>query len=101
LLENGAKYSEPGTPITVSAESASERVLISVADRGIGIDAWEQGLIFERFYRARSQTSGTSGTGMGLAISRAIVHAHGGEITVTSQPGRGSVFTISLPIADV
>jgi two-component system sensor histidine kinase KdpD len=101
LLENSAKYSEPGTPITVSAEAANGRVLISVADRGIGIDAWEQGLVFERFYRARSQASGTSGTGMGLAISRAIIHAHGGEITVTSQPGRGSVFTISLPNPDI
>ena len=74
---------------------------ISVADQGMGIDPAEQGLIFERFYRARGQADGTSGTGMGLAISRAIAEAHGGSITVTSQPGRGSVFTIWLPVQGV
>jgi len=97
LLENAAKYSKPGTPITVSAEKQPDSLAISVADRGMGIDPSEQTLIFERFYRARSQASGTSGTGMGLAISRAIVEAHGGSITVTSQPGQGSVFTARIP----
>ena len=97
LLENAAKYSKPGTPITISAESQPEYIALSVADRGIGIDPSEQTLIFERFYRARSQASGTSGTGMGLAISRAIVEAHGGSITVTSRPGEGSVFTALVP----
>ncbi len=97
LLENAAKYSKLGTPITISAERQPKYLAISVADRGIGIDPAEQTLIFERFYRARSQASGTSGTGMGLAISRAIVEAHGGSITVTSQPGEGSVFTALIP----
>lgn len=97
LLENGAKYSKAGTPITLSAEAVNGSVAISVADRGVGIDASEQSLIFERFYRARSQSNGTSGTGMGLAISRAIVLAHGGDIKVTSQVGHGSVFTVTLP----
>jgi two-component system sensor histidine kinase KdpD len=99
LLENAAKYSEPGTPIAVSAGLANSRVSISVADQGSGIDEFEQGLIFERFYRSRTRTTGAAGTGMGLAITRAIVHAHGGEITVISQRSRGSVFTISLPDA--
>jgi two-component system sensor histidine kinase KdpD len=97
LLENGAKYSKAGAPITLSARAVNGSVEISVADRGIGIDASEQTLIFERFYRARSQSNGTSGTGMGLAISRAIVLAHGGDIKVTSQVGQGSVFTVTLP----
>jgi two-component system sensor histidine kinase KdpD len=97
LLENAAKYSEDGTSIVVSAESVNEGVAISVADHGIGIEESEQSLIFERFYRSRSHTSTTTGTGMGLAITRSVVHAHAGELTVTSQPGRGSVFTISLP----
>jgi two-component system sensor histidine kinase KdpD len=97
LLENAAKYSGPGTPITISAETNDDRVAISVADQGIGIDASEQELIFERFYRARSHTTGISGTGMGLAISRAITEAHGGKLTVVSQPGHGSVFTAILP----
>jgi two-component system, OmpR family, sensor histidine kinase KdpD len=97
LLENAAKYSKSGTPITISAERQPTDVVISIADRGVGIDPSEQGLIFERFYRARSQATGTSGTGMGLAISRAIVEAHGGSIKVTSQPGSGSVFSLSIP----
>jgi two-component system, OmpR family, sensor histidine kinase KdpD len=99
LLENAAKYSGKGTPITVSAEAMQDRVAISVADQGVGIDDSEQALVFERFYRSRNRISHAAGTGMGLAISRAVVHAHGGDITVTSQPSRGSVFTILLPAA--
>ena len=99
LLENAAKYSKPDSPITISAVRAGETVAVSVADRGIGIDPSEQTLIFERFYRARSQGEGTAGTGMGLAISRSIVEAHGGQINVTSQPSQGSVFTFSIPVA--
>jgi two-component system, OmpR family, sensor histidine kinase KdpD len=101
LLENAAKYSKPGSPIMISAEESNDTVLLSVADQGAGIDPSEQGLIFERFYRGRAQALGTSGTGMGLAISRAIVDAHGGSIGVTSQPGRGSVFTLAMPKADL
>jgi two-component system sensor histidine kinase KdpD len=97
LIENAAKYSAPGSPITVTAEAKGQGVAIAVADQGMGIDPSEQGLIFERFYRARSQADGTFGTGMGLAISRAIAEAHGGNITVTSQPGQGSVFTVWVP----
>ncbi|HEX7157656.1 MAG TPA: ATP-binding protein [Edaphobacter sp.] len=97
LLDNAAKYSASGSPITITAAAQDSNVAISVADRGVGIDPSEQGLIFERFYRGRSQADGTSGTGMGLAISRAIAEAHGGNITVTSQPGYGSVFTLTIP----
>ena len=99
LVENAAKYSEPGSPIFVTAEEQGGVVLTSVADRGVGIDPAEQTLIFDRLYRSRSQSQQTSGTGMGLAISRAIVEAHHGTLTVTSQLGHGSVFTFSLPIA--
>ena len=101
LLENAAKYSKPGSPITISAEETSGKILLSIADQGAGIDPSEQALIFERFYRGRSQALGTSGTGMGLAISRAIIDAHGGSIGVTSQPGRGSVFTLTMPKAEL
>ena len=99
LLENAAKYSLPASPIFVSAEQKDGYVLTSVADRGIGIDAAEQGLIFDRLYRSRAHSGATSGTGMGLAISRAIVESHRGTLTVTSQPEHGSVFTFSLPVA--
>ena len=96
LLENAAKYSQAGSPIFLSAELKGDHVLTSVADRGIGIDPLEQSLIFDRLYRSRSQAGTTPGTGMGLAISKAIVEAHQGSLTVTSQPGHGSVFTFSL-----
>ncbi len=104
LLENAAKYSPQGTPITVTASRDGDEVTISVADRGMGIDPMEQGLIFERFYRG-SAAQARPGTGMGLPISRAIVEAHGGKIMVTSQVGYGSVFSLvlaahGLPIAD-
>ncbi len=98
LLENAAKYSRAESPIFISAEQKDGLVAISIADRGIGIDPTEQTLIFDRLYRSRAHSSTTSGTGMGLAISRAIVESHHGNITVTSQPDHGSVFTFSLPV---
>jgi len=98
LLENAAKYSPPGTPITVTAEpSGKNLVCISIADRGPGIDDMEQPLIFEKFYRGRDQRYRVQGTGMGLAIAKAIVEAHGGTIGVTSQLGSGSVFHFTVP----
>jgi two-component system sensor histidine kinase KdpD len=96
LLENAAKYSGAGEPIFVTAERRGGDVAISVADRGLGIDPMEQSLIFDKFYRARNRSQGTSGTGMGLAICRAIAETHGGSISVTSQMGHGSVFTFTL-----
>jgi two-component system sensor histidine kinase KdpD len=98
LIENAAKYSSAGSPIFISAERRGEMVSVSVADRGMGIDLSEQGLIFERFYRASVPGQQTSGTGMGLAISRAIIEAHGGTLSVTSQLSEGSVFSFTLPV---
>jgi two-component system sensor histidine kinase KdpD len=104
LLANAIKYSPPNQPIFVSADPQGEMLAISVADRGAGIDPLEQGMIFDKFYRGQSyrgpaQRQRVTGTGMGLAIARAIVTAHGGTIGVTSQLGHGSVFTFTLPIA--
>ena len=99
LLGNAAKYSPPDQPIFVAADPQKNMLAISVADRGAGIDPMEQGLIFDKFYRGQGQRSRVSGTGMGLAICRAIIAAHGGTIGVTSQLGHGSVFTFTLPIA--
>lgn len=98
LLENAAKYSPPGSPVTVSATTGDDQVLISIADQGPGIDSSEQSLIFEKFYRGRAQANRLPGTGMGLAISRAIVDAHHGAIAVSSTVGQGSTFSVSLPI---
>ncbi len=97
LLENAAKYSPPGEVITISAELSNGELSISVADRGPGIDEFEQTLIFDKFYRGRDQRYKVQGTGMGLAIAKAIVEAHSGTIGVTSQVGSGSVFHFELP----
>ncbi|HXM20655.1 MAG TPA: DUF4118 domain-containing protein [Terriglobales bacterium] len=99
LLENAAKYSAPESPIQITGEVGNRMVMASVADRGPGIDDFEQSLIFEKFYRGRDQRLQVQGTGMGLAIAKAIVEAHGGKIGVTSQPGHGSVFYFTLPVA--
>ena len=98
LLENAANYSPAGTPIIVSAEVAGRCVMVSVADRGPGIDDLERMMIFDKFYRGESQRFRVQGTGMGLAIAKAIVEAHHGTISVTSQLGQGSVFSFTLPV---
>jgi len=98
LLENAGKYSDPGVPIKVTSEVKGDRLVTSVADRGPGIDSFEQSLIFEKFYRGQHQRYTAPGTGMGLAIAKVIVEAHGGTIGVVSQLGSGSVFSFSLPI---
>ncbi len=99
LLENAAKYSPADAPIRITAEAKDETLIINIADRGPGIDDFEQSLVFEKFYRGRNQRVQVHGTGMGLAICKAIVEAHGGRLGVTSQLGRGSVFYFSLPVA--
>jgi two-component system sensor histidine kinase KdpD len=98
LLENAAKYSSPGSPITVGAAAAGDTIAVNITDYGVGITPSEQVLIFEKFYRGRGQAHRQPGTGMGLAISRAIIEAHHGTIGVSSTPGEGSTFTIGLPI---
>jgi two-component system sensor histidine kinase KdpD len=99
LLENAAKYSPPQSPIHITGELKNGALMISVADRGPGIEDMEQSLIFEKFYRGRNQRVQVQGTGMGLAIAKAIIEAHNGQIGVMSQPGHGSVFYFTLPVA--
>jgi two-component system sensor histidine kinase KdpD len=99
LLDNASLYSPKDQPITISAELTGDSVTTSVADRGPGIEDIEQGMIFDKFYRGKDQRYLVRGTGMGLPIAKAIVAAHNGTITVTSQPGHGSVFSFTLPIA--
>lgn len=97
LIENANQYSPAEQPITITAEASGEFVVTSVADRGNGIDDAEQALIFEKFYRGKDQRYSVEGTGMGLPIAKAIVVAHGGSISLTSQRGHGSVFSFTLP----
>ena len=97
LLENAGKYSPPDTPIHVMVEQRlGGEIVTSVADHGAGIDDMEQDMIFEKFYRGRNLRSTVQGTGMGLAIAKAIVEIHGGTIGVRSQVGHGSVFYFTL-----
>lgn len=98
LIENAAKYSPENTPIFISSEARNGRLITSVADRGIGIDDLERSMIFDKFYRGQSQRYRIQGSGMGLAIVKAIVEAHHGRIEVTSQLGQGSVFSFGLPL---
>ncbi len=98
LLENAAKYSAEGSPIFISGEVVRGRLATSIADRGVGVDDFERMMIFDKFYRGQGQRYRVQGTGMGLAIAKAIVEAHGGSIEVTSQPSQGSVFSFYLPL---
>jgi two-component system sensor histidine kinase KdpD len=98
LIDNANIYSPKDQPITISAEVVGDCVTTSVADRGPGIDDFEQGMIFDKFYRGKDQRYLVRGTGMGLPIAKAIITAHKGTISVTSQLGHGSVFSFTLPV---
>jgi two-component system sensor histidine kinase KdpD len=100
LIDNAVKYSRPGSPILIGADAGEKSVIIHVTDQGPGINEDEQIRIFEKFYRGSSGQH-LKGTGMGLAIAREIMRAHGEEIWVKSSPGKGSEFSFSLPVAPV
>ncbi len=96
LFDNALKYTPPGGKVTVSARYREDRIVVEIRDTGIGIDRQEQSRIFDRFYRVTPSRT-TPGNGLGLSLARSIAKAHGGAISVTSRPGRGSVFTLHLP----
>ncbi len=99
LVANAAKYSPDGGRIQVELEADESELRILVRDEGLGIAAADQSLIFERFYRAdANMTRGVSGSGLGLYISRELVNRMGGAISVESQLGEGSTFTVTLPL---
>jgi len=98
LVDNGVKYSPKGGTIFVSGRAGEKEVVISVSDQGIGIAPHDLSRIFGRFYRANNDvTRRVSGSGLGLAVVKAMVEAHNGKIWVESTEGKGSTFSFSLP----
>jgi signal transduction histidine kinase len=98
LIGNALKFTPTGGTVAVRLRSADGRVMLEVADTGIGIDAEHQERIFERFYQVDGTTRRThGGCGLGLALVKEIVERHGGAVSVVSQPGQGSTFTVLLP----
>jgi signal transduction histidine kinase len=101
LLDNGLTHTRPGGEILVDARAGDEWVEVGVRDTGAGIAAEDLPHVFERFYRAdRSRSRATGGAGLGLAIARQLVEAHGGRIEVESEIGQGTRFTFTLPVAE-
>ncbi len=100
LLENVASYTPPGSRVTLSSKRADGRLEFLVEDNGPGIDAFDLPLIFEKFYRGKKSAGARKGSGMGLAISRAILNAHGGGIEASSAPGSGAHFRFWVPLIE-
>jgi two-component system sensor histidine kinase KdpD len=99
LIDNALKYSPVDSPLTIGAELQAESVVIWVQNQGPGIPAAEQARIFDKFYRSPGMEQQVPGSGMGLAIAKEVVEAHGGKIWVESQSGEGVRFSVALPIA--
>jgi len=99
LLDNAIKYSPDGGKITVQAHQDDQQIYLAVSDEGIGIPADEWDRVFARFHRVENElTRRMRGAGLGLAVCKGIVEAHGGRIWVESQPGAGSTFCLVLPV---
>jgi PAS domain S-box-containing protein len=101
LVSNAIKFTPEGGTVAVRVQKQGDRCAIEVSDNGVGIGPDDLEHLFDRFYRAQQTRKGHySGAGLGLAISKAIVDAHEGEIEVTSEPGQGSTFRVLLPVRD-
>ena len=99
LIDNAVKYSNVECNVTVGARIDGSYAVIEVEDEGIGIPARDLDRIFERFYRVdRARSRETGGTGLGLAIVRHVATNHGGDVSVRSREGEGSVFTLRIPL---
>lgn len=99
LVENAAKYSPSGSEIIIRADVNAHELVIDVIDSGSGIKEEERERIFDKFYRgSRTGEAGREGTGMGLAIARGIIEAHGGQIRADDVPGNGAIFSFTVPV---
>jgi len=98
LLDNAARYTPAGTPITVAARLESDDLLVSVEDAGPGLPAEELAHIFDRFYRVQSSKGGRQGMGIGLTLARGFVEAHDGRMWASNRPGGGLRVSFSLPL---
>jgi PAS domain S-box-containing protein len=102
LLDNAVKYTPPGGHVTLTLQRTGRELVLRVADTGVGIAPEHQARVFERFYRvAGDRARSTGGAGLGLALVAEAVTQSGGSVELDSTPGRGSVFTVRLPLADV
>jgi two-component system sensor histidine kinase KdpD len=101
LLDNAAKYSPPGSKVTVTGDTTGGRVRLSVSDTGGGIPPDDIELIFDKFYRVQSVDHKRAGTGLGLAVSRGFVESMGGTLSAANRSeGHGAIFTITLPVPE-
>jgi two-component system, OmpR family, sensor histidine kinase KdpD len=98
IVENAARYSPAGSPITIGVVRDEHRLMVTVADTGPGIDPGDQPFVFDKFFRGKKQKSQFAGTGMGLAIAKAILEAHRGGIELASRAGEGTRVTFWLPL---
>ena len=100
LLENAVRHTPPGTAIDIHVQVCDDSIMVSVADRGPGIPSADTERIFDKFYRVLSseKAARTTGSGLGLAVSRGLIEAHGGRIWVENRPGGGAIFRFTLPL---
>ncbi len=98
LIENAIKYSSEGGKVRVSAQTQGEQVILRVSDTGPGIPSADQPYLFDKFFRGTNVPDDSPGTGLGLSIVRSIVESHNGRVWVESQVGKGTTFTVVLPL---
>nr|WP_269438497.1 ATP-binding protein [Arthrobacter gengyunqii] len=99
LLSNAVKYSPGGGTVSVHLRQERESIRLTVSDTGIGMSPAEREQVFTKFFRSRrAVASAVPGVGLGLVITKNIVEDHGGELTFISEPGRGSTFSVTLPV---
>jgi two-component system sensor histidine kinase KdpD len=100
LLENATRHTPAGSPVDISVQVCEDSIIVSVADRGPGIPSTDTERIFDKFYRVLNseKAARTTGSGLGLAVSRGLIEAHGGRIWVENRSGGGAIFQFTLPL---